>query len=84
MNLCDVSTHIGVVGAFQALLVAWRTLLPSCVDRMLWQPLALLCVHGSHGRRSGADHPGGGHAGRSTGSRVRQELGVVRGSTTHL
>lgn len=39
---------IRVVGAFQALLVARRTLLASRVDGMLLQPLALLWVHGTH------------------------------------
>lgn len=68
--MIDDMTHVRVVGAFQALLVSRRTLLTPLVHRMLWQPLALLRVHGSHRRGSGADHPGGGHARRAAGSGV--------------
>lgn len=68
---------------FEALLSAW-------IASVLGHLLRLCRVRGIQargGRRRsgpGRDHPTGVHPWRAAGARMRQELGAVRGCSTHL
>lgn len=79
-------THVRGVGAFKPLLVPGGSLLGGGrVPGVLGHPLSLGgAVHGPHGGPPGPHHTPWAHPWGPSRARVGQELGIVRGSTTHL